>query len=45
MKVTIEYDVNWDNYSDVCDELIIEDMFDNWAGKEGVKIKSYKIER
>ena len=45
MKVTIEYDVNWDNYSDVCDELIIEDMFDNWSGKEGVKIKSYKIDR
>ena len=45
MKVTIEYDVNWDNYSDVCDELIIEDMFDNWSGKKSVKIKSYKIER
>lgn len=45
MKVIIEFDVNWDDYSDVCDELIIEDMFENCPYKEGVKIKSYKIER
>ena len=45
MKIKIEFDVNWDNYSDVCDELIIEDMFENWSGKDGVTITSYKIER
>ena len=45
MKVTIEFDVNWDNYSDVCNELIIEDMFENWPGKDGIVIKSYKIDK
>jgi len=45
MKVTVEFNVDWKNYSDVCDELVIEDMFENWPGKDGVKIESYKIER
>ena len=45
MKVKIEFEVNWPDYEDVCDELIIEDMFENWSGKEGVSIKSYKIEK
>ena len=45
MKVTIEFNVDWDDYSDVSDELIIEDMFENWPVKEGVEINSYKIER
>ena len=42
MKVTVEFNVDWKNYSD---ELVIEDMFENWPGKEGVKIESYKVER
>ena len=45
MKVTVEFNVDWKNYSDVCDELVIEDMFENWSGKDGVKIESYKVER
>ena len=45
MKVIIEFNVDWENYSDVSDELIIEDMFENWPGKEGIEISSYKIEK
>ena len=45
MKVTVEFNVDWDNYSDVCDELVIEDMFEIWPGKDSVKIESYKVER
>ena len=45
MKVKIEFEVNWPDYEDVSDELIIEDMFENWLGKKGVSIKSYKIEK
>lgn len=45
MKVTIEFDVNWENYEDVHPELIVCDMFDNWPGKEGVELKSYKVEK
>ena len=44
MKVTVEFDVKWDGYEDVCDELIVEDMFSNWPGKDGVAIKDYKVE-
>ena len=44
MKVTVEFDVKWDGYEDVCDELIVEDMFSNWPGKDGVEIKDYKVE-
>lgn len=45
MKVKVEFDVQWDNYDDVCDELIVEDMFENWPGKDGVTIASSKVER
>ena len=45
MKVKIEFDVNWNNYEDVAPELIVEDMFENWPGKEGVEIKAYKVEK
>ena len=44
MKVTIEFDVQWENYDDIADELIVEDMFENWPGKDGVEIKYYKVE-
>jgi hypothetical protein len=43
MKVVIEFKVDWPDYNDVYDQLIIEDMFENWPGKEGVEIKKYKI--
>ena len=45
MKVIIEFNVDWENYSDISDELIIKDMFENWKGKEGIEINSYKIEK
>ena len=45
MKVKVEFDVQWDNYDDVCDELIVEDMFETWPGKDGVTIASSKVER
>ena len=45
MKVIITFDVNWEDYGDVCDELIVEDMFNHTQMKDGVSIESVKIER
>lgn len=46
MKVTVTFnlDENWDDYKDVNPELLVDDMFDNWQGKDGLSIESYSVE-
>ena len=39
-KILIELEIDWEDYDDVCDELVVEDVFENWPGKTGV---SYTI--
>lgn len=45
MKVTITFnlDETWDSYKNMNPELIVEDMFDNWKGKDGVCIEDVNI--
>jgi hypothetical protein len=51
VKIELELDDTWDNgYGDVCDELIKEDLLFtneviNQIFKDGVSLKSFKIER
>jgi hypothetical protein len=35
-KLYIELDVDWENYDDVSDELLLEDIFDGVFVKDGV---------
>lgn len=45
MKVVISFnlDESWDSYKNTSPDLIIEDMFDNWKGKDGISIDNIKI--
>ena len=45
MRVTITFnlDDSWDSYKDTDYELLVEDMFDNWEGKDGISIDNIKI--
>lgn len=45
MKVTITFnlDDSWDSYKDADYELLVEDMFDNWKGKDGISIDNIKF--
>ena len=45
MKVVITFNLDdgWDEYKNVNPELLVEDMFDNWEGKDGLTIKSYSV--
>ena len=45
MKVTVTFnlDDSWDEYKNVNPELLVNDMFDNWKGKDGPTIESYSV--
>lgn len=45
MKVVITFNLDdgWDEYKNVNPELLVEDMFDNWEGKDGLTIESYSV--
>lgn len=45
MKVTVTFDVDWTGYEYVPDELIAEDMFNNWPGQDGVSIEKVHVKR
>ena len=46
MKVFVEFDIDWEGYEDVCDELIWSDLWENnFVGMDGVTPKLIKIER
>lgn len=45
MKVTVTFDVDWSGYEYVPDELIAEDMFNNWPGKDGISIEKVHVKR
>ena len=45
MKVTVTFDVDWSGYEYVPDELIAEDMFNNWPGKAGISIEKVHVKR
>lgn len=46
MKVFVEFDIDWPDYEDVCDELIWDDLQENnFVGMDGVTPKLIKIER
>lgn len=35
-KITVVFEIDWDDYDDVCNELIIDDVLDNHPMKDGV---------
>jgi len=37
-KLYIEIDVDWEDYEDVSDELMFEDVAEDWTEKDGVSI-------
>lgn len=41
--VTFNLDDGWDEYKNVNPEFLVEDMFDNWEGKDGLTIESYSV--
>jgi len=45
MKVVITFnlDESWDSYKTANPDLIVDDMFDNWQGKDGISIDNIKI--
>lgn len=45
MKVVITFNLDgcWEEYKNVNSELLVEDMFDNWEGKDGLTIESYSV--
>ncbi len=43
VTVTFNLDNSWDDYKNVSPELLVDDMFDNWEGKDGLTIKSYSM--
>lgn len=45
MKVTVTFDVDWSGYEYVSDELIVEDMFNNWPEKDGISIEKVHVKR
>lgn len=36
--VQLTFEVDWENYDDVSTELLIEDVFENYVNKDGVKL-------
>lgn len=46
MKVFVEFDIDWEGYDDVVDELVWNDLWENnFVGMDGVTPKLIKIER
>ena len=43
-EITLKIIVDWKDYDDVSDELIIEDIFEDFRIKDGVEIKVIKNE-
>lgn len=43
-KITLELEVDWNDYDDVCDELLVEDVFEDYVEKLGTSIKIVNIE-
>lgn len=44
-KIYLEVEIDWDDYDDVCDELILEDSGILDAIKDGVQVKLFAIPR
>jgi len=43
VNITFNLDETWNEYKDMNPELIVEDMFDNWNGKDGVSIEDVNV--
>jgi hypothetical protein len=37
--IKLKIKIEWDDYNNVCDELILEDVFEGFAFKKGVTIE------
>jgi hypothetical protein len=42
-RIIISVTVDWEDYDDVSDELILDDVFESLVLKDGVKIEQLKI--
>jgi len=42
-RIIISVTIDWEDYDDVSDELILEDVFESLVLKDGVKIEQLKI--
>lgn len=38
-KLILEVTVDWEDYDDVSDELLLEDVTENWVIKDGTDVK------
>lgn len=38
-KLYIELDIDWEDYDDVPDDLVLEDVSEEWKDKDGVQLK------
>jgi hypothetical protein len=42
-EIILKVSIDWEDYDDVSDELILDDVFESLVLKDGVKIEQLKI--